>query len=105
MWIDTVGASPVSALTCAASAIFSYGFRGVPGVENTLNRVPEFPYAPVGPGRTARGPPICTRRYRHPALVSRRVIDSFKTVIHLSLIHISEPTRRTPISYAVFCLN
>src|SRR5665647_3913528 len=22
---------------------------------------------------------------------------------HLSLIHISEPTRRTPISYAVFC--
>src|SRR5664279_1030625 len=25
-------------------------------------------------------------------------------VVHLSLIHISEPTRRTPISYAVFCL-
>src|SRR5680860_1116853 len=24
-------------------------------------------------------------------------------VIYLSLIHISEPTRRTPISYAVFC--
>ena len=23
----------------------------------------------------------------------------------LSLIHISEPTRRTPISYAVFCLK
>src|SRR5664279_3551903 len=23
--------------------------------------------------------------------------------VHLSLIHISEPTRRTPISYAVFC--
>src|SRR5664279_1774476 len=26
------------------------------------------------------------------------------TLLHLSLIHISEPTRRTPISYAVFCL-
>src|SRR5680860_743228 len=26
-------------------------------------------------------------------------------VYHLSLIHISEPTRRTPISYAVFCLK
>src|SRR5665647_1615054 len=26
-------------------------------------------------------------------------------VIDLSLIHISEPTRRTPISYAVFCLK
>src|SRR5680860_1767917 len=24
---------------------------------------------------------------------------------HLSLIHISEPTRRTPTSYAVFCLK
>src|SRR5665647_3826434 len=27
------------------------------------------------------------------------------TVHYLSLIHISEPTRRTPISYAVFCLK
>ena len=26
-------------------------------------------------------------------------------VLYLSLIHISEPTRRTPISYAVFCLK
>ena len=25
--------------------------------------------------------------------------------MNLSLIHISEPTRRTPISYAVFCLK
>src|SRR5665647_3843673 len=27
------------------------------------------------------------------------------TILYLSLIHISEPTRRTPISYAVFCLK
>src|SRR5680860_1831851 len=27
------------------------------------------------------------------------------TSLDLSLIHISEPTRRTPISYAVFCLK
>ena len=27
------------------------------------------------------------------------------TGFKLSLIHISEPTRRTPISYAVFCLK
>src|SRR5664279_888759 len=33
---------------------------------------------------------------------SGRVIDA---VDGLSLIHISEPTRRTPISYAVFCLK
>src|SRR5664279_949283 len=29
----------------------------------------------------------------------------FSSVHCLSLIHISEPTRRTPISYAVFCLK
>ena len=28
-----------------------------------------------------------------------------KGILYLSLIHISEPTRRTPISYAVFCLK
>src|SRR5664279_1635495 len=28
-----------------------------------------------------------------------------KKELYLSLIHISEPTRRTPISYAVFCLK
>src|SRR5680860_1789346 len=28
-----------------------------------------------------------------------------RAVLILSLIHISEPTRRTPISYAVFCLK
>ena len=37
-------------------------------------------------------------------------VDSFinhqvDPVLMLSLIHISEPTRRTPISYAVFCLK
>ena len=33
----------------------------------------------------------------------RRVLEN--EMIWLSLIHISEPTRRTPISYAVFCLK
>src|SRR5680860_594686 len=36
-------------------------------------------------------------------------LGDFKALVdigdHLSLIHISEPTRRTPISYAVFCLK
>ena len=31
--------------------------------------------------------------------------DAGEVAMHLSLIHISEPTRRTPISYAVFCLK
>src|SRR5680860_978308 len=42
----------------------------------------------------------------HPHDVSQ-VLDSRGIAVraghHLSLIHISEPTRRTPISYAVFC--
>src|SRR5680860_1800810 len=29
----------------------------------------------------------------------------YRFILDLSLIHISEPTRRTPISYAVFCLK
>ena len=32
-------------------------------------------------------------------------LDLFYDDKDLSLIHISEPTRRTPISYAVFCLK
>ena len=31
--------------------------------------------------------------------------DAYDAAQELSLIHISEPTRRTPISYAVFCLK
>ena len=40
------------------------------------------------------------QRY-HISLTSLK--GAFKQV--LSLIHISEPTKRTPISYAVFCLK
>ena len=32
-------------------------------------------------------------------------LAGYDMVFILSLIHISEPTRRTPISYAVFCLK
>src|SRR5664279_5592965 len=35
---------------------------------------------------------------------NRAIWDSHER-LNLSLIHISEPTRRTPISYAVFCLK
>src|SRR5680860_1561829 len=36
---------------------------------------------------------------------STRRLSEAKREVGLSLIHISEPTRRTPISYAVFCLK
>src|SRR5664279_5803939 len=32
-------------------------------------------------------------------------IRDYGMAVYMSLIHISEPTRRTPISYAVFCLK
>src|SRR6478609_3506543 len=48
MWRATFGARPVKRLTVAASAIFSSTERGVPGVPNTLNRVPELPKAHEG---------------------------------------------------------
>ena len=40
-----------------------------------------------------------------PELIAELEKQCGKKVIGLSLIHISEPTRRTPISYAVFCLK
>eukprot|EP01016_Furgasonia_blochmanni_P042240 TRINITY_DN5590_c0_g1_i1.p2 TRINITY_DN5590_c0_g1~~TRINITY_DN5590_c0_g1_i1.p2 ORF type:complete len:108 (+),score=14.24 TRINITY_DN5590_c0_g1_i1:66-389(+) len=46
-----------------------------------------------------------------PCIHQKQVTQSIKRqrALHiqhiLSLIHISEPTRRTPISYAVFCLK
>src|SRR5680860_241668 len=46
--------------------------------------------------------------YLHPEYPSYQdQIDARDHMLekHLSLIHISEPTRRTPISYAVFCLK
>ena len=45
---ETRGATPVKRCTWAASLIFSNGSRGVPGVLNTLKRVPEFPNAQLG---------------------------------------------------------
>src|SRR5678810_949582 len=35
----------------------------------------------------------------------RSALEVVMTVLHLSLIHISEPTRQAEISYAVFCLK
>ena len=41
-----------------------------------------------------------SKQFRKSARIVGDVIGKY-----LSLIHISEPTRRTPISYAVFCLK
>src|SRR5665647_679542 len=49
-------------------------------------------------GLPAASPSPCPARTTSRARSRSNVID-------LSLIHISEPTRRTPISYAVFCLK
>src|SRR5665647_1875097 len=52
--------------------------------------------------RSTRAPPPPARLSTSALLA---MVVSPGVVIALSLIHISEPTRRTPISYAVFCLK
>src|SRR5680860_1779556 len=60
------------------------------------------------------GPPLFTWNRGGDQTVSEPTIHRTQTILRgstdqalspLSLIHISEPTRRTPISYAVFCLK
>ena len=49
---------------------------------------------------------LCTHRSKFLAYLPEAFLALVrKPVANLSLIHISEPTRRTPISYAVFCLK
>src|SRR5665647_3757030 len=63
------------------------------------------------PGARARGVrsvALGTRALDHRTdCLGYRLLDrkalTLRVLHHLSLIHISEPTRRTPISYAVFC--
>src|SRR5665647_3858928 len=38
-------------------------------------------------------------------ICAQKLMSIYQAAQNLSLIHISEPTRRTPISYAVFCLK
>src|SRR5665647_197558 len=45
------------------------------------------------------------REDEHKLRVGEEHPEGQQHPIYLSLIHISEPTRRTPISYAVFCLK
>ena len=54
----------------------------------------------LGHGRT----PGTYKSYYY-VLRYRRRNGLIRLISGLSLIHISEPTRRTPISYAVFCLK
>src|SRR5665647_1925334 len=52
-------------------------------------------------------PLLTVTDFRYPQLpwLDGRCVQGPGTYSPLSLIHISEPTRRTPISYAVFCLK
>src|SRR5664279_5680187 len=64
-------------------------------------------------GCITRNASWCGKPLHNAAIVARNgkiILEQHKSllptydVFDLSLIHISEPTRRTPISYAVFCL-
>src|SRR5664279_6059784 len=55
------------------------------------------------PKTVQRGKMLAEAANRYPKTVKWGKLSGYGQV--LSLIHISEPTRRTPISYAVFCLK
>src|SRR5665647_3881242 len=64
----------------------------------------------VQPARKQRSVTLPSVRSLHATMrkhlsVALHCAICFGSTLHLSLIHISEPTRRTPISYAVFCLK
>src|SRR5665647_359690 len=64
------------------------------------------PSSMVTPGRRyANGPTWHPRPTVDDRTCALTTTESSPTRESLSLIHISEPTRRTPISYAVFCLK
>src|SRR5665647_3799254 len=48
---------------------------------------------------------LLTAACRSAGIPARLGFADVRNHLSLSLIHISEPTRRTPISYAVFCLK
>src|SRR5664279_364090 len=59
--------------------------------------------APLNNANFKVSPLVALRRVRITAIAVLLVFISIFYRLQLSLIHISEPTRRTPISYAVFC--
>src|SRR5665647_3828325 len=87
--------------------------RPTPGRLTACPREANLGKAPLPALRRRRRHRLCSRRPAtgtvpppHRRTAAREVegldIDAYR---FLSLIHISEPTRRTPISYAVFCLK
>src|SRR5664279_5924059 len=82
---------------------------GADDVENLYARIGTAAPHLIFAGHTDVVPPGDEKAWAHPPfagevanneLYGRGAVD-----MKLSLIHISEPTRRTPISYAVFCLK
>src|SRR5664279_4794676 len=65
---------------------------------------------PAGPYARVSDPSVAYDARHHSWMISTVALTDtpngpFGAAVLLSLIHISEPTRRTPISYAVFCLK
>src|SRR5665647_3330451 len=59
--------------------------------------------AQTGGGGARAEPPVPRSALERESRTIREITPGHLAARPLSLIHISEPTRRTPISYAVFC--
>src|SRR5665647_3843695 len=96
-WLPCINSRGFPAFTCSPSCLSSGTARaslGLGGVHDFVELVPPNASPPEAP------------RVNHRASQGwKRPLTSERLVRLLSLIHISEPTRRTPISYAVFCLK
>src|SRR5674536_238553 len=96
-------------LVAGCSAASGAAGRLHPGPAASAAAVVSSPAAPVAQGRPTSPTPTPNGRVSSDRrLVLERTITgaiSSKSVVALSLIHISEPTRLLSISYAVFCLK
>src|SRR5665647_978569 len=96
---------------CVRSLTFSFEkWRAFPSLRTSVsptNRMELLTRKDMEPevARSCESLYFCPSRMDNVSVFEQRVGLLKRSIIHLSLIHISEPTRRTPISYAVFCLK
>src|SRR5678816_1371489 len=76
----------------------------VPALDIILAKVPRVEHIVIETSGLALPKPL-VQAFHWPSIKSRVTVDGVVTVVDLSLIHISEPTRLLSISYAVFCLK
>src|SRR5680860_230004 len=99
----------LTATNTASSIVYSITNNSAPVVMSTLAITDPANWLAIGTQVWAKANlNVGTRIAGATAQTNNATLEKYcynDTESNLSLIHISEPTRRTPISYAVFCLK